>query len=341
MAMARLLSFSIAIFCLFVSLSAQIPFSGTPGENSRLGGLNVIAGTVHWPDGSKVDRRISVKIRPQTSGDIMLTTDESGQFVLINLRAGTYNVIIDREEGFEPVNQIVDIVSDGDRLKPVYTVSIRLVAKKNTEPKATVVSAETAGIPKRAKDLYVRALELARAGDSTESIRQLKLAVAEYSNFIEALNEMAVQYQKLGELEKADEALVEALKIRPDAFEPMMNRGIVLFRLERYDAAEELLRKIVSSAEPRPLAHFYLGRTLAKLGRAADAEQELLKSLEKGNEAEMKEAHRMLASIYIERDDRPKAAASLERYIALAPNAPDIDRLKAALADIKRAIGKP
>ncbi len=271
----------------------------------------------------------------------MLTTDESGQFVLINLRAGTYNVIIDREEGFEPVNQIVDIVSDGDRLKPVYTVSIRLVAKKNTEPKATVVSAETAGIPKRAKDLYVRALELARAGDSTESIRQLKLAVAEYSNFIEALNEMAVQYQKLGELEKADEALVEALKIRPDAFEPMMNRGIVLFRLERYDAAEELLRKIVSSAEPRPLAHFYLGRTLAKLGRAADAEQELLKSLEKGNEAEMKEAHRMLASIYIERDDRPKAAASLERYIALAPNAPDIDRLKAALADIKRAIGKP
>lgn len=325
--------------CLSGPASGQIPFSGTPGENSRLGGLNVIAGTVHWPDGSRADRRISIKIRPQTAGDIMLTTDESGQFVLINLRAGIYQVIIDREEGFEPVNQVVEIVSDGDRLKPVYTVSIRLVEKKKTEPKAAVVKAETAGIPNRAKDFYQKALDLAKAGDHKGAISQLQLAVAEYSKFLEAFNEMAVQYQKLNDLTNAELALQSALAIKPDAFEPMLNRGIVLFRMNRLPEAESVLREVVKLKDASAIGHFYLGRALAKQKIYDEAEKELNLSISLAPD-EMREAHRMLGMLYIDKDDRVKAAASLERYLELVPTAPDAPQLRQAIAQLKAGTQK-
>lgn len=320
--------------------SGQIPFSGTPGENSRLGGLNVIAGTVHWPDGSRADRRISLKVRPQSGGDIMLTTDESGQFILINLTAGFYNVVIDREEGFEPVNYPVEIVSDGDRLKPVYTVSIRLVEKKKTTPKPAVIKAETAGISDRAKGFYAKAIELAKGGDHISAVEQLKLAVGEYPKFIEAYNEMGVQYQKLNDLKNAEMSLQSALAIKPDAFEPMLNRGIVLFRMNRSAEAETQLRDVIKLDPRSALGHFYLGRTLSKTKAYPEAESELKTAIELGG-TDMKEAHRMLAMIYIETDDRVRAAASLETYLSLNPTAPDAAQLREALAQLKAAIGKP
>ena len=58
-----------------------------------------------------------------------------------------------------------------------------------------------------------------------------------------ALNELGVEYLKLGELEKADDALRSALKIDPEAFEPLMNHDITLVRMERYQDAEPELRQ--------------------------------------------------------------------------------------------------
>lgn len=327
------------LLALAMFAAGQIPFSGTPSENSRLGGLNVIAGTVHWPDGSRADRRINVKIRPQTSGDILLLTDESGQFVVINLPAGFYNVIIDAENGFEPANQLVEIVTDGDRLKPVYTVSIRLVGKKKAEPKAAVVKAESAGIPNRAKDSYAKALELARVADHAGAVSQLKLAVAEYPKFLEAFNELGVQYQKLNDLKNAELALQAALSIKPDAFEPMLNLGVVLFRLNRFSEAETSLREVVKVRDASALGHFYLGRTLARLKNYDEAEKELNLAISLGGD-EMREAHRMLGMMYIDKDDRPRAAASLEKYLLLVPAAPDAEQLRQAIAQLRAGIPK-
>ncbi len=335
--------FVLASFLVGVQLSVegQIPFSGTQGENSRLGGKNVIAGTVHWPDGSRVDRRISVKIRPQTGGDILLSTDERGQFVVVNLTSGFYNVMIDREEGFEPVNYLVEIVTDGDRLKPVYTVSIRLVEKKKLDLKpAAVVKVETAGIPARAREFYTKALEQAKLSDHAGAIQNLKLAVAEHSSFLEAHNEMGVQYQKLNDLKNAEAALRTALQVKPDAFEPLLNLGIVLFRMNTLTEAETTLRKVVSINEGSGLGHFYLGRTLAKLKSYDEAEKELNLSITLGGE-ELREAYRLLGMMFIDKDDRARAADALEKYLTIVPMAPDAEKLKLAITQLRAGIPKP
>ena len=44
--------------------------------------------------------------------------------------------------------------------------------------------------------------------------------------------------------------------------------------------------------------------------------------------------------LYIDKDDRPKAVASLERYLRLVPSPPDAEQLRQALAQLKAAVGK-
>jgi tetratricopeptide (TPR) repeat protein len=325
-----------------IAAFGQIPFSGTPGENSRLGGSNVIAGTIHWPDGSRADRRISVKIRPQTGGDFMLTTDESGQFVLINLTAGYYDVIVDREENFEPASQTVEIVANGDRLKPVYTVSIRLKEKLNRQAKPTVLDSVSASAPKRSTEYYLKSIELSKKGDHSAAIEQLKLAVTEFPGFVNAYNEMGVQYMKLNDLEKADIALQAALKIKPDSFEPLLNRGIVLLRQKRYADSEAALKSALAANASSAVAQYYLGRTLTALERFDDAEQALKQSITLSGDT-LHEAHRMLANLYIARGNDARAIEELEKYLTLVPAASDAENLRKIIAQLKtaRPVGKP
>lgn len=324
---------------LFVNVTdAQVVHGMNEATNLRLGGDNYIAGTVFWPSGSPVNRRMGIRLSTPTRGEYIGTTDTFGQFIFGGLPAGMYSVFIDREDEFEPVNQVVEIVRDRETIKQSYNVSIRLKEKSASGKKAqkpAVVNAENAGVPKRALDFYEKAVELSKTGDQRGAIEQLTLAIAEHPPFMNAFNEMGVQYMRLNELEKADAALLAALKIKPDAFEPLVNRGITLFRLNRQADAEQILRsalKLKASA----VAHYYLGRSLTRLGRNDEAEKELKLAVELGG-GEFKEAHRLLAVIYLDRGDRPRVVEELETYLRLVPGAPDADELRQVIQQNKAA----
>jgi regulator of sirC expression with transglutaminase-like and TPR domain len=51
----------------------------------------------------------------------------------------------------------------------------------------------------------------------------------------------------------------------------------------------------------------------------------------------MKEAHRLLAIIYASRGARKQAADELEAYLKLAPNAPDAEKLKDKIRQLKES----
>ena len=128
----------------------------------------------------------------------------------------------------------------------------------------------------------------------------MKLAIAEHPSFTQAFNELGVQYLKLNQLEEADEAFQGALKIDPESFPALINRGIANVMMKRYGEAVPILRKALKKHEQSAVGHYFLGQALANLGLFDDAEKELLASLELGKE-EMKEAHRILAIIYSSR----------------------------------------
>ena len=332
------------VFLSSLSLaSAQIAGGLTETTNTRLGGNNYIVGTVFSPDGQPINTRMSIRLSSPTWGDILGTTDDSGRFVFSGVGSGVYTIVIDREKDFEPVMREVEVIRARSTVPETYTVSIRLRPAENGRSKAekpSVISASNAGVPKRAMDLYQKASRLASAKDYEGAIKQLKLAVTKYPAFVNAHNQIGVLYLQLNHLDMADGALKAALKIKPDAYEPLINRSIALFRLARYQDAEIVLRDTLKAKAESAVAYYYLGRTLNKMGRNDEAETAYLTCI-KMSPDEFKEAHRLLAVIYLERGAARRVVEELETYLRLVPTAPDAADLRKVIERSKSVSATP
>lgn len=317
----------------------QLPGGLTESTNTRLGGNNYIVGTVYTPEGVPIRTRMRIKLTSMEWGDILATTDETGKFVFSEVGAGLYTIVIDREKEFEPVSQEVNITRARNPVPETYFVSIRLRAVEEKKPKPGVVSAANAGVPKAALDHYESASKLAQEKDYKGAIKELKLAVSEYPQFVNAHNQIGVLYLQLNELDNAESAFKAALKIDPEAVEPLLNRGIALYRLGKFKDAEASLRASLKVKPDTSVSYYYLGRTLNKLNRNAEAETALLTCLKMGPN-DFKEAHRVLAAIYLDRGELARVVEELETYLKVVPTAPDADNLRNVIEQSKRALGR-
>ena len=320
----------------------QVAGGLTETTNTRLGGNNYIVGTVYSPEGTPINTRMRIKLASPEWGEILAMTDDRGRFVFSSVGSGVYTIIIDREEGYESVSREVEIIRSRSTVPETYTVSIRLRLAENKKPKTgppAVVSASNAGVPKPALDHYENASKLAREKDYKGAIKELKLAVSEYPAFVNAHNQMGVLYLRLDDVDHADEAFKAALKINPDAYEPLLNRGISLYRLAKFKDAETTFRKTLKVKADSAVSYYYLGRTLNKLGRNEDAEKAFLTCL-KMSPDDFKEAHRLLAAIYLDRGALPRVVEELEAYLKVVPTAPDAENLRQVIEQSKRAIGR-
>jgi len=319
---------------------SQIAGGLTDTTNTRLGGNNYIVGTVFAPDGQPITTRMRLRLNSPTWGEILAMTDDRGRFVFSGVGAGTYTITIDGEKEYQPVSQQVEIVRVRSTVPETYTVTIRLQAVENPKVHPSVVSAANAGVPKKALELYEKAAKLVAEKDYRGAIKQLKLAVAEYPAFVNAYNQIGVLYLRLDELDKADEALRAALKINPEAYEPLVNRAVTLFRMAKFKEAETVLRATLKLKSESAVAHYYLGRTLNKLGRNEEAEAALLTCI-KLSPDEFKEAHRLLAAIYLDRGMPQRVIEELETYLKLVPAAPDAENLRKVIEQSKKSAARP
>lgn len=322
------------ILCLVVSTQAQISTISDSESQTGLGGMNSIVGTVFAPSGRPLESRVRIRLQTMTRGDRIFTTNQNGAFAFRGLPGGSYTVVIDKETDYKPFTTTVDIVQFRGSPAQTYTLNIRLEFKEHGETKPAVVSAEFLNVPKKAMAHYEAAMERAKAGDRPAAIEELKLAIAEYPSFTAAFNELGVLYLKTNQLEQADQAFQNALKIDAESVPALVNRGIANVMMKRYGEAVPILRKALKKDEQSAVGHYFLGQALANLGLFNDAEKELQTSLKLGKE-EMKEAHRILAIIYSSRGDRKKAADELEAYLKLAPNAPDAEKLRAMIRQLR------
>ena len=320
--------------CFVGSMLGQISSIPDSASQTGLGGANSIVGTVFGPSGRPVESRVRIRLASMTSGDRISNTNENGNFAFRGLPTGSYTISIEKEKEFVPISQSVDVMQFRGSPPQTYTLNIRLELKARDEAKPGVLNAEFVNVSQPARVYYDNAVELAKKGDHLGAIEQLKLAIKEYPTFMLAFNELGVQYLRLNQLENADEAFQGALKIDPTAFSALINRGIANVMMKRYGEAVPILRKALKTNDQSAVGHYFLGQALANLGIFDDAEKELLASLKLGKEA-MKEAHRILAIIYTSRGAKNQAAGALEAYLKLAPNAPDAQKLKEMIQQLK------
>ena len=322
--------------CFAGSVLAQVSTISDTESQTSLGGMNSIIGTVFAPSGRPLERRVRIRLSTMTRGDRVFTSNENGAFAFRGLPTGSYTVTIDKEADYKPFSTSVDVRQFRGGPAQVYTLNIRLEFKDREVATPAVLNAEFANVPKKALDHYNTAIEHAKKGDRTGAVEQLKLAIAEHPSFTQAFNELGVQYLKLNRLQEADAAFQSALKIDPESFPALINRGIANIMMKRYGEAVPILRKALKTDEESAVGHYFLGQSLANLGLFDEAEKELLTALKLGKE-EMKEAHRILAIIYSTRGDKKKAADELETYLKLAPDTADAETLKEMIRKLKES----
>lgn len=315
------------------------PIDSDSSMDSGMGGNNSIIGTVILPSGQRLGRRVRVRLFTATRGDITSMTDDNGKFSFRGLPRGDYTVVIDTEKEFEPTTQPVNIIQFTGAPGQTYNVNIRLSLKGTTDSKAGVIDVELAGVPQPAVDFYKKAVEFAKTGDHKAAIEQLLLAIDEYSKFMQAYSDLGVAYVQLKEYEKADEAFQAALKITPEAFKPLLGRGIVLTCLNKFKEAEQILQSALKLNKQSPVGHYYLAIAVSNQNRFDEGEKEFLTSLKLGGDS-MREAHRYLAVIYSAKNDKKRELEELQAYLKLVPNAPDAEQLKALVKRLSTEIAK-
>ncbi|MBA2734601.1 MAG: tetratricopeptide repeat protein [Acidobacteria bacterium] len=293
---------------------------GLPGD-----GIHIIKGRVYFPGEPKEGKRLRVVLKSPATTDQTTVTDEDGTFIFNRLRAENYTVIV---EGWKEFDQAVEHVILERQSPSASNVNLAIHLKLKGTAEAL------SKIPKAARDLYAKGAEAAAKGDSKKAVEHLSGAVAAYPEFPQALSELGVQYLKLGVADKAAESLQATLKIAPGDLGARLNYGFALLSQKKFDEAETQLREVLKKNDAIPTAHMYLGIALMNQKKLDDAEAELLRA-NNSKSNEVVTAHRYLGGIYWGKRDYKRAADELELYLKLAPKAPDAERTRAAIKDLR------
>jgi Tfp pilus assembly protein PilF len=328
-------------------LSPTANAQGSGKSSTGTGGSHVIQGYVFFPSGRSADGTIVVKLQSLQYGELQVVPDSSGTFNFSNLAPGSYTVIVNAGNEYEISREGVFIDTDlnmsrtGARLPSTtrrYTVMVHLQPKiRPGVGKPGVLNAALANVPEKARKLYERGVEEARAENSAKAADTLKEAVAVYRNFPLALNELGVQYLKLRQVNKAIDVLKEACKLNPEAATSRLNLGIALLEAKHFAQAEEQLRDTLKRNNNSATAHMYLGIALLRQNKFEEAEKELLVATQ-ANAAQLAMANYYLGGLYWRKKDYTNAVQQLEKYLLFAPNAPDAERVRATIKEFRSRI---
>lgn len=342
----RILVIILGLLLLPVVVNAQ----GSGKQVTGTGGNHVIQGYIFFPSGRRAEGTIVVKLQSLQYSELQVIPDSSGSFSFSNLAPGSYTVVVNAGDDYEVSREGVYIDTDlnlsrqGGRLPPPttrrYTVMVHLNLKaRGASSKASVVDANLAAVPEKARKLYERGMEQARADDAARAAESLKEAVTLYPNFPLALNELGVQYLKLRQVDKAVEVLKQSVKLNGESSVSRLNLGIALLEAKQFGEAEEQLREASKRNANSATAHMYLGIALLRNNKFDEAEKELLVATE-ANAAQLGMANYYLGGLYWRKHDYQRAVEQLEKYLQLTPNAPDAERVRGTIKDLRARMEK-
>jgi Tfp pilus assembly protein PilF len=313
--------------------SALVAKAQAPGS-SRNGGLpsgegNVmLQGRIYFPSGQSASGRtirVNLESAQQFGGGNTTVPDQDGVFRFNGLVPGDYTVVVDAGPDFEKAREPVGI--NAGTSGRVVQVTVQL------QPKISSSNPLFAGVPSNALNLYQKGMAAAKKNDSKAAVESLSAAVAAHPGFALALSDLATQYVHLKEWDKAAETYDALIKLKPNDPAAHLNAGIVAFNQKKMEDAESHLRKAIELKSAGPSAHYYLGLIMVSTKRYAEAVPEFEAAVANGGE-NLALAHKYLGGLYM--NTKPQEAADeLEKFLKLDPKAPDADKIKGTIKDLR------
>jgi tetratricopeptide (TPR) repeat protein len=331
--------FIIAAVSALTGISYGQANNNSPGGD---GGNHSIRGRIYSPDGRPLDRSVRVLLQSTTHPERATFSDGNGAFGFSSLTAGTYTVVVDPGEAYQPAQESVFIEPEAKGagqiapLPKVRNLHIYLRPKFNGRgARAEVVNAKLAAVPQAAADLYEKAQQAIYKGDAPTAVSHLRQAIGVHPAFSLAWNDLGVLLEKSGETKPAIEAFKSAVKHDPEFFGALLNLGSALAQAGDYKQAETYLAAALTKNPSSFRGHYYMGISQTKLGRLDIAEQAFLQAIKIGGE-QTSRAHYLLAGVYWAAKDYHRAADELEKYLAMEPKAADAAKTRQSIAELRK-----
>jgi Tfp pilus assembly protein PilF len=325
------------VFAVVLSFSALPKVNGQGyGDRNRAGGDGSynVQGRVVMPDGKPaVGVRVALSGADFTNGSTV--TDNDGGFTFSNIPAGNYNVTVKGTTEYESDNETL-IIDRGTTSGQTFNLSffLRPIGVKKSKDNPTN-NHLLVNVPKEALKKYNNAAESVKKNDLKAALVSLDEATTAYPNFALAYNEKGILLLRQNELDKALEAFSKAIQVKPDYFDAKLNFGFTLLNQKDYPKAEVVLRDVLKEKNDSPSANMYLGIVLLGSKKVDEAEASFKKTLSTKGGENMAQAHRYLGGIYMQKKNNAEAVAELEKYLQLVPKAPDAEKIKTTIADLK------
>ena len=291
------------------------------------------------------------QLRVELLNDVysMLTsarTDQVGRFRFTGLSQGTFHVrLITSGTSYIEQNVRVELVySRGTRgahhemIEIVMRTRVDKAARESTNSGTTFVQE----VPERAKKAYERGVSLLDAKDSDAGIGALVEAIEIFPDYYLALERIGAEFVQRKDFDRANLALTRAVSINPSGHLSLYALGVTQYNQKKYsDAAEQLRRSflLAPGSTNAPFVQFYLGLTLLKLDRPADAETQLRRAYELGGKRIPPDVHLHLAQIYSDSKRYREAADELELFLKEAPTARDAESIRNVIKQLRTKAG--
>ncbi len=339
LSLAMLLFFAFAIF----------PQAGTNSTGN--GGRHTVQGTIFLDSGQRAALQgVKVTLQSSGSGDLTVFVDTNGTFAFKNLVPGSYVVILDGNDRFEPVKEPVYIdaptgtssISGAPRMlgtpPQVANVQIFLRPKAAEAIRNEVLNAKWSAISKDAIQHFKHGLELFDAGRLADAEDEFRTAISIAPNFAPAYIGIGTLQEKAAKYQMAVESFKEALRYDNSDYDANIGLGIAYFNLQKLDDAESPFVNAAYKDRFAVTPHYYLGLIFAVRNDVEVAQKafEKVKELDGGRSYPI--IHKYLGRIYLHKHMDKAAVNEFETYLTLLPGAKDSEAIKKEIAEIK---GRP
>jgi len=321
------LFFRIAFVFWSVSALSVIVSAQGIGDRNRPQGLGNyrISGKVIMPDGTPA-KGVTVNVMGSEVANTTYRTNDEGEFEVSGLMNGNYTVSV-RVSGFRPESESINI--NGGGAGQSFPVVFYLKPATSANPLMK-------DVPKDALSKYEKGLDKATNNDSKGAIADFDAAIAAYPNFAAAYYEKGAAQLRTNDWDGALESFVKAIQLKPDYVEAKYGYGYAEFEKKNYEVASAAFKDVLLQRKDMAEAHMNLGISLFYLKDLAGAEAELKAATAAAGGDKLALAHLYLGQIYSQKKQNADAIKELERYLEIVPKAPNADRIKQAIEQLKK-----
>jgi Tfp pilus assembly protein PilF len=285
-------------------------------------------------------KRITVTLaNVGTSFNARNLADFKGRFRFKKIPPGTYSVSF-LIPGAGEMRCTVDVThsfADAQgRVEKQFTFDADELAHETLPVQQGVVSVRELSIPSKARNEYSDARNDLRHQKVDSALRHLEKAVQIAPRFLEALNYLGVLAYQRNDYTAAIDYFRKALKLEPDAYEPLVNLGGALLSLGK---AREALAINIRAQAARPkdaLANSQLGLSYYLLGNDEEALNYLLLT-EQLDPAHFSCPQIALANIYWHHSQAESALEELQDFLKYHPDSLEATTVRAMMKTIREA----